>query len=446
MQQRFEQFIRDEHLFPEGEQVLIAVSGGRDSVVLTHLVHAAHIPFAIAHCNFNLRPVDCDSDEAFVRSLAESYGVPFFVAHFDTNSYAASHHLSVEEAARELRYRFFDQLLDSHHLAVVATAHHRDDAIETFFINLLRGTGLAGLQGIPVRNNRIVRPLLPFGRDEIDAYVAQHHLQYVDDCTNSQPLYLRNRIRLQLIPLLKSLSPSFPATMQSNMQHLADAWHIYQSAIQTMAHELLLPCREGFAVDIDSLRRLEPLPTCLFELLRPFGFTAAVVDDIAKSLDAQSGKQFLSPTHRLVKDRHQLILAPLSSAPDDIIAIDAIDNVPPLPVPLALTVAHYDGSPIRLDSNQAWFDLDRLHFPLRLRHWRNGDRIKPFGMQGSRLVSDLFSDNKISRLQKETAWLLTDADDNILWVLGMRASSIAPVSAHTSTVLKLVLSSDVCKQ
>ena len=437
MQHHFEQFIRNEHLFPEGEQVLLAVSGGRDSVALANLVYTARIPFAIAHCNFHLRPGDCDRDETFVRSLADTYGVPCYVAQFDTNEYAAANHQSIEEAARNLRYRFFEQTLDSHNLAVVATAHHRDDAIETFFINLLRGTGIAGLQGIPLRNNRIVRPLLPFGRDEINAYISQHNLSYVEDTTNNQPLYLRNRIRLQLIPLLQSLSPSFFSTMQSNINHLGDAYQIYQSAIREVSQRLLVPASDGYTIDISQLRQLSPLSTFLFELVRPFGFTPLMAEEILSSLDAQSGKQFFSTTHKIVKDRERLIITPLTIQQSDSYIISRLDEIPELPISLGFSVFSYDGTPVRLAPHQAWFDLDQLQFPLTLRHWNSGDRFKPFGMKGSRLVSDLLNDLKISRPQKDRTWILNDADENILWVVGLRASSVAVVTGSTQRILQI---------
>lgn len=437
MQQRFEKFICQEHLFPDGGQVLLAVSGGRDSVTLCHLVASAGIPFAVAHCNFHLRPVDCDRDEAFVRRLADGYGVPCFVAQFDTLAYAAENHLSVEEAARNLRYAFFEQVRLEQGLSVIATAHHRDDAIETFFINLLRGTGLTGLRGIPLRNGNIVRPLLPFGRDEIDDYIRRNALDYVDDATNSQPLYLRNRIRLQLMPLLRSLAPSFDSTMQSTLQHLADADTVYRSAMQSMRDALLKPDGNGYAVDVAALRSLDPLSTCLFELLRPFGFSSAVAAEVADALDAQSGKQFLSPTHRIVKDRDRLLIVPLAEPSAAEYPVADVGALSMLPLPLHCSVAPNDSNTIRLPHSEAWFDLDRVHFPLTLRRWRSGDRFVPFGMKGSRLVSDLLSDLKLSLPDKERVWLLCDADGSVLWVVGLRASALAPVTRTTASVLRL---------
>ncbi len=439
MQQKFIKFIKEEHLFAEGQQVLLAVSGGRDSVTLCHLVAHAKIPFAIAHCNFHLRPGDCDRDEAFVRRLAQDYGVPCYVAQFDTHKYALENKLSIEEAARKLRYDFFERQRQAIGFQLIATAHHRDDTIETFLINLLRGTGIAGLHGIPLRNGHIVRPLLPFGRKEIDDYVSRQGLEYVEDCTNSQTLYLRNRIRLQLMPLLRQLSPSFDSVMEGNMSRLADAAQIYQSHFERIRTLLLHPDGEGYSIDIDELKSLSPLKTSLFELLRPFGFSSSVVDEVVAALDSQSGKQFYSSSHLLVKDRSSLLIMPVRGNADTLeyTVFPDGDNIQ-LPIPLRFETAVATTTRFRLPSNEACFDLDRIALPLTLRHWRHGDRFIPFGMKGSRLVSDLFSDLKLSLNEKKSTWILCDAGGTILWVVGLRASATAAVTPSTKRILKVI--------
>ncbi len=407
----------------------------------------------VAHCNFHLRPGDCDRDEAFVRHLAANHSLPCFVAQFNTVEYANAEGLSVEEAARRLRYRFFEEIRMREGYSLIATAHHRDDAIETFFINLLRGSGIAGLHGIPQRNGAIVRPLLPFGRDEIDAYVASRGLQYVEDVTNAQPLYLRNRIRLQLLPLLRDISPSFDAVMENNMQHLADADTIYQGRIEELKRHLCVDGGKGeeeqggekgraVVINISELRKCQPLPTILFELLRPFGFNSAVSAQIAASLDAQSGRQFFSPTHRLVKDRENLIITVSQSRSDNTaqqqgdscLLYEDLDYRS-LPISLSISVFGYEGKVPRLPKNEAWFDKGKLLFPLLLRRWRDGDRFRPFGMKGTRLVSDLFSDLKLSLDEKENAWLLCNGDGTILWVVGHRASQFAAIDHTTKEVV-----------
>lgn len=330
MLQRFLNYIHQQHLLPSGRQVLLAVSGGRDSICLVHLMHCAGIPFAIAHCNFNLRPGDCDRDQQFVAHLADSYGVPFHTVSFDTRAYAAAHGQSLEEAARVLRYSWFAQLLtlNSQLSTVVATAHHRDDSIETFFLNLFRGTGIAGLHGIrPVselrmKNEelRIIRPLLCFSRADIDAYVAENHLDYVEDATNAELDARRNQIRLRLMPLLRELYPSVDDTMAANIERLYDTELLYKEYIEQLRNQYvkLYPSRipalpiEIHSVDLTQLvSHFSPFIfhlSPLFEFLRPYGFNASQVSDILAA--TEGGKLFYSATHVAELHRGKLLVAP----------------------------------------------------------------------------------------------------------------------------------------
>lgn len=437
MIERFKNFINEEHLFADGRQVLLAVSGGRDSVTLCDLMARAGYDFAIAHCNFHLRPGDCDRDEAFVRQLAANYGALFFVTQFDTVDYAKEHGLSIEEAARTLRYDYFFRLCRDEHFDAVATAHHRDDAIETFFINLLRGTGVSGLHGIKVRNGNVVRPMLCFSRNDVDNYVKERGLHFVEDTTNAETQFLRNRIRHQVLPLFRDISPSFDETMDGNMARLREVEQLYKLVVDDDRARLLKPNESGFAVDIMAVRGLVPLKTRLFELLRPFGFNSAVVDDILSALDSQSGKQFFSASHRILKDREQLLIEPFGDNDVSEYLIDRIEERPQLPIAMSMRISEYHGESVRLAENEAWYDYDRVHFPLTLRRWRHGDRFVPFGMKGSRLVSDFFSDMKLSLSEKEQTWLLCDAEGRILWVVGKRASGIARVDSDTRQVMQL---------
>ena len=336
MLQRFLDYIDRQHLFPPGKQVLLAVSGGRDSVCLAHLCHQARLPFAVAHCNFHLRPGDCDRDQQFVARLADGYGVPFHTVDFDTRAYAAAHGQSLEEAARELRYEYFAQLLtlNSQLSPVVATAHHRDDSIETFFLNLFRGTGISGLHGIrPVSELRIknlelkiIRPLLPFSRAEIDAYIAGNNLDYVEDYTNAELDARRNQIRLRLLPLLRELYPSRDVTMAANIERLHDTELLYKEYIVQLRSRLVKPYPshlpglpfEILSIDLPSLISLpSPAHSLLFELLRPYGFNGATVSDILAVVERgqipgsnPSGQIFYSSTHVAEIHRGDLLVAP----------------------------------------------------------------------------------------------------------------------------------------
>ena len=444
MLQRFKEFAAQQHLFPSGQTVLLAVSGGRDSVVMAHLVHRAGIPFEIAHCNFNLRPGDCDRDEAFVRRLAESYGVPCHVASFDTRAVAAATGESIEEAARRLRYEFFAQLIthNSELITVLATAHHRDDSIETFFLNLFRGTGIAGLHGIrptshltlPTSHLTVVRPLLCFSRADIDAYVAEHGLEYVEDYTNSELDARRNRIRHQLMPLLRELYPSVDATMQANMERLHDTELLYRAYIDELRATLLQPCPSRLpyldlpmqALDLSQLLPTThyPLPTTIYELLQPFGFSAAVCADIAAAIpDAHTGSRFLSPTHEAVIDRGRLVIAPLA----DVVKPDV--TIAEQPVPQSLR--HDAGSLSEL------VDADLVSLPLTVRPWQPADRFHPFGMKGSRLVSDFLKDLKLNAVEKRHVHVAVDATGSIVWVVGLRLDNRFRLTETTSKAICL---------
>ena len=408
------------------DTLLAAVSGGRDSVVLAELLHRQGFRFEIAHCNFHLRGDESDRDEAFVHSLAERLGVPCHVAQFDTERYAREHGLSVEMAARELRYSFFEQTRRERGLDLIAVAHHRDDSVETFFLNLLRGTGVAGLGGIKPLNGHIVRPLLPFSREEIDRFVEEEKLQYVEDHTNATLLFQRNRIRHQLLPLLRELSPSFDHTMETNMSHLADASAIVDLYVDTLRQRAVTQRPDGI-IAIALAEVGEPRETLLFELLRPYNFAPSTVHDLADGLGGESGRLFLSRTHKMVRDRETLQIVPL----------DAPDTPPSYTTTL---LPRHELQSLRCDSNFILCDPAKLRQPLTLRHWREGDRFQPFGMRGSRLLSDYWNDLKLSLLEKERAWLLCDRDGSIVWVIGMRADGRWAVDDTTTEVLRIEIS------
>ena len=435
----FTEYNESQHLLPPGQEVLLAVSGGRDSATLAHLCHAAGIPFAVAHCNFNLRPGECDRDEAFVADLAGRYGAPLHVERYDTLAYARQHGQGVEEAARELRYAFFARLCHRHGYPCVATAHHRDDSIETFFLNLFRGTGLHGLHGIrpaaelPTADGtlRVVRPLLCFARADIDAYVEREGLAYVDDHTNSQLGARRNRIRLQLMPLLRELYPGVDATMEHNMRRLAEAEAVYSRYVDALRRQLLQPYASALptphppltGIRTDSLLALEPRRTLLYELLRGYGVGAATVDDLLAALPTAGGQLFHTATHSLTLHRGWLLAAPLGAAPQPTIGTAEVPR------------------PERWDRSgrTLYVDADRVVPPLTLRPWRAGDRFHPFGMRQSRLVSDFLTDLHLSRLEKAWVWLLEDGAGRIVWVVGLRADDRFRVSGLTERILRIDL-------
>lgn len=431
MLHRFITHVQQQHLFPSGQQVLLAVSGGVDSVVLAHLMHSAGFPFAIAHCNFHLRPGDCDRDERFVRSLAAQYGVPVHVAQFSTQRFAARYHLSIEDAARRLRYAYFRRLLLRHGYAAILTAHHRDDSAETFFLNLLRGTGLSGLHGIlPVQGN-VVRPLLPFSRADIEAYASRHGLLHVEDVTNASLLYRRNQVRHQLLPLLRELQPAADATIAATIAHLQSVESLYQSLLQPLRERYVVPCAGGVRVSLAFAA--EPhAEQLLFELLRPYGFNGSVVASVLAAV--QPGRVFTSATHRAVLDRGCLLVAPLVAQAPEVLPAVATRLITSFSFP-DLPLRHLPPSSILLDA-------DTVRLPLSLRHWREADRFQPLGMaHGSQLVSDYFTDHKYTLPEKQAQLLLVDADDTILWIVGRRTTHPHRVTPSTRRLLEVVLSS-----
>lgn len=439
MVDRFKKFIAEQHLVPLRDKVLLAVSGGRDSVCMAHLFSSAGIPFAIAHCNFNLRPGDCDRDEAFVRQLAEGYGVPFHVAHFDTRAYAAANGMSIEEAARHLRYDYFASLADPNSTTstFVATAHHSDDSVETFFLNLFRGTGIAGLHGIRPLSVRgpvtIVRPMLCFSRRDIDGYIRQHRLAYVEDITNSQLDARRNQIRHRLMPLLRELYPSVDATMLSNMEHLYEV----EKICDTVVDDVLLRLRRsdssplGIRYDrfgIDDLLALDPNRPLLYAILHRYGFSSAVVDTIIAAMQRRNtGARFLSPVSTAVVDRDSLLVANhLTPSEAPRVAVQPVDSSQLSP-----------SNPLLADRSVAYVDADLVHQPFTVRRWHDGDRFYPFGMTHQRLVSDFLKDCKINILEKHCVYFLVDADQRIVWIIGLRADNRFRVTDATRNILKL---------
>ena len=449
MLQRFTAFAAQQHLFPSGQTVLLAVSGGRDSVVMAHLFHRAGIPFEIAHCNFHLRPGDCDRDEAFVRQLAAAYGVACHVASFDTRAVAAATGESIEQAARRLRYEFFARIIthnnsklkthNSKLITLLATAHHRDDSIETFFLNLFRGTGIAGLHGIRPRSElktqnskpiTVVHPMLPFGRADIDDYVRRHGLEYVEDYTNSELDARRNRIRHQLMPLLRELYPSVDATMQANIGRLHDTELFYRAYIDELRQRLIQPCHSRIpyldlhmqAIDLAELTATNlPLATLLYELLQPYGFSASVVADISAALHApRTGSCFRSSSHEAVIDRDRLVVAPLAPVVAPTLSVTAV------PQPSAV------GNP-----QVEYIDAASVRLPLTVRPWQPADRFHPFGMRGSRLVSDFLKDCKLNLIEKRHVHVAVDADGRIVWVIGLRLDDRFRLTETTTKVLSL---------
>ncbi|MFO7615121.1 MAG: tRNA lysidine(34) synthetase TilS [Bacteroidales bacterium] len=443
MLHEFIDHINRENLFHKENKILLAVSGGLDSVVMTDLFHQTGYSFGMAHVNFTLRGAESDRDERFVRDMAEKYQAPSHFVRFDTKHYARKNKLSVQMAARRLRYDWFSQLAAETGYDAVATAHHHDDQIETFLINLTRGTGIAGLHGILSRQGLIIRPLLFASRSQLEAYALDRNLGYANDSSNASLKYARNRIRHKVIPELEKINPAFRQEFARTILNIREAETIFRSVIEDKRKNLLIPHGTGYRIPLRLLKQMNPLRTWLFELLYPFDFSVPVITDILNALGEAPGKLFYSPAYRLVIDREYLLIDPIRNEerlPKDAgsypvyLSRQSID----FPVKLVLTIHDAKGFQIAAHSYTACFDMSKLIFPMTVRKWRRGDSFCPLGMTGRKKLSDFFTDQKFSIPQKERTWLLCSGND-IVWIIGYRIDDRYKITGQTQQVLQVDL-------
>lgn len=440
MLEKFESFVSDNNLFSKDDRILIALSGGVDSVVLSHLMCRANYKISLAHCNFHLRDEESNRDEAFVRRWAKENNIPLFVKEFDTYQYMKENKLSLEMAARDLRYNWFNSLLESEGFTCLCTAHHLDDSIETFFINLLRGTGIAGLHGIKVKNDKIVRPLLFATREEILSYAKQNNISYVEDSTNSETKFTRNKIRHNLFPVLREINPNFEFALKKDIEYLNDTEFIFRREIEKTKKEIIETEQEVIKINISKLKQLNPMKIYLYEILSEYGFNETNINDILSCLDEISGKQFFSKTHRLVKDRQYIFIDVIkNNTTNDFFLIDNCQSslIHPLKMQIEL-LRDLKFINISKDKNIAMLDADLLKFPLVLRKWRQGDSFVPFGMKKEKKLSDYFTANKYSIIDKENQWILC-SEDKIVWLVGERIDDRFRISNKTKNILKIEL-------
>ncbi|WP_241485259.1 tRNA lysidine(34) synthetase TilS [Psychroserpens damuponensis] len=420
--------------------MLIAISGGLDSVILTHLCHQLNLNIALAHCNFNLRGSESDADENFVITLADRLDLEVFVEHFSTIDYASQQKLSTQMAARELRYNWFSDLAISLKFDYILTAHHADDNLETFLINLTRGTGLSGLTGIPEVNDTIVRPLLPFSRDTLEHYAKEQNLQWREDSSNASDKYLRNKLRHHVIPVLKETNPNLLKNFKTTLDNLNDSRDIVDESINNVVKRAIDETDDNqLKFKISELKKLDNLKAYLFELFNAYNFTEW--NDVLNLLDAQSGKQILSQTHRLIKDREHLILIELNVVDTCYLernkeSIKIKATTKHLKTPAGMLFFDEADAIFGRRTHVIFVDKDKLKFPLELRQWKKGDAFYPLGMKGKKKLSKYFKDEKLSLVDKENVWLLI-SEDNIVWVIDRRADERFKVTKKTKHILKI---------
>lgn len=426
-------YIDQNQLLTKKELVIVGISGGADSAALLHMLVSMGYQCIAAHCNFKLRGEESDRDELFTDNYTHTLQVPLRTIVFETKQYALNNHLSIEMAARELRYAWFEELRKEYNAQAIAVAHHRDDSIETLLINLTRGSGLCGLTGIRPRNGYVVRPLLPLSREDVFSYIDSNKLSYVTDSTNSSDIYTRNFIRLKVLPLLAQINPSIKASLARTADHLGEAEIIFKHVIHEARNKVI----QDNSLSIDALMEFPAPKTILFELLKPYGFTRLVTEDIFSSLEKDSGKLFYSDSYRLLKDRSFLLIDSLEKHEQQCFTLDNVEGHITVPIELIFSklVINKDFL-IERNLNFAYFDYDKLKFPLTLRHWKEGDWFVPFGMTGRKKLSDYFSNNKFSLFDKEKIWLLCNGED-IIWIVGERPDNRYRIDKSTKKVLKV---------
>jgi len=442
MLKAFKTYIKKENLFLPGERILLAVSGGMDSVAMAELFCRAKYPFGIAHCNFQLRGEESDADEAFVKGLANKLKVPCYIRQFFTSDYADAHRLSTQMAARELRYDWFNELLTKEGYSYLATAHHLDDQVETFFINMLRSTGIAGFHGILPKQGKIIRPMLFSSREEIEEFIRKNKLAWREDKSNQEIKYLRNKIRHELIPVLAEINPGFSSILTENIYRIREAEKIFRDTVNNARNSIVRQKKERTLLSINEIKKLTPFTTYLYEFLCPFGFNYSVAKDVSEAIDEEAGKQFFSPTHRLIKDRNDLIITPLESgkkAAAEETGFQLAENTSRMKNPLNLTIKtmikNHDFK-VDVSPRVANFDLQKINFPLTLRKWKHGDAFHPFGRDHRKKLSDFFTDSKFSIDEKENTWILCSGE-KIVWIVGHRIDNRFRITPKTKQVLQI---------
>ena len=427
--------IENKFPFLEGKKLLVACSGGIDSVVLTRILKELSFNISLAHCNFSLRGIESDEDEKFVTSIADKLSIPIFKTKFDTKYFKETNKVSTQMAARDLRYHWFDKICKKHSFDFIVTGHHLDDEIETFLINLTRGTGIRGLIGIPETNHKVIRPLLTISRNAIYDYAIKNNIIWREDPSNADTNYLRNKFRLDVIPSLKQTNDNFLKGFQKTTNHLKTSLSLVNDYMELIKKLVLTIKETSIEIDISKLKGLPNTNFLLYELLFPYGFRSW--EDIVDLLDAQTGKKIFSKKYRLIKNRNFLILDQKKATNNENhFYINQGDKI--LKKPLFLSINKVDEI-LDYTPNNLYLDFDKLVFPLKLRTWNDGDYFFPFGMKGKKKLSKFFKDEKLSLISKEKIWVLL-SENNIVWVVGMRSDERFKVNNETKQILKITYS------
>lgn len=449
MLEQFRKYIIGNHIINKGDRILVALSGGVDSMVLAELLRREGYDIAFAHCNFHLRGKESDGDEQFVREYAERVGVKLFVRQFDTLDFVENNRVSVEMAARELRYAWFNDLInanehilssESNTRPVISTersewrnlrfdklalAHHADDQIETFFINLLRGAGIKGLKAMQARNSLYIRPLLWASREEIKSFAIENGIQWREDSTNNDTVYLRNKIRHELMPVFDSIKHDAREKILESVNHLAAENQLYRELLKEKISQI-----ETVDGVLHSISKRHFDRQLLFEYIRIFGFSYSQCESVFAALDGEPGKEFYSNDYQLVVEKYTIEIFPIDLERTRH-ALSQQVAIQPVRTGYALSLL------IKDNDNIAQLDYDTLHLPLKTRFWQQGDRFRPLGMLGTKLVSDFFNDLNFTAFQKKTTPILVDSDDNIVWIVGCRIDDRFKITDKTKIIYEI---------
>lgn len=417
---------------------LIATSGGIDSVVLCYLYHQAQYPFAIAHCNFRLRGKASDADEVFVKKLAQTLQVPFYSIAFDTEKIAKANKQSIQVAARELRYEWLHGIRTEQNYSYLVTAHHLNDSIETVLYNLTKGCGIRGLHGILPQQDALIRPLLFATKEEIEVFAKKENIAFREDASNASDKYNRNKIRHHVVPVLEQINENFAQTAAKTIQRLQETEQLYDFAIDILKKQVLQTKGEQIQINLTVLKKQVAAATVLYEILKPYQFHSAQITQILNDTHQQSGSQFFTKTHQAVLHQHYLYIEPWQEKTEELIKISETNQRIHLgEQTLFLKTLHQKPTTFSKNKNIALLDATLLQFPLSLRHWKAGDYFQPIGMKGKhQKLQDFFSNQKLSRLEKDKVWLLESAGQ-ICWVVGFRMDERFKITEKTQQVLEL---------
>lgn len=429
-------FIKQHALFMSEERILLAVSGGRDSVLMAHLFNEAGFNFGIAHCNFNLRDLESEKDEQFTSDLALELDVPFFSSSFDTLKHSKQHHVSIQMAARDLRYQWLEEIRSDFDYQYIAIAQHQNDVMETMLLNLTRGTGIAGMHGILPKKGRIIRPLLFLKRDEIDKMVIDRDIVYREDSSNLSTKYARNKIRMEVIPVLKELNPVLEETFESNRKRFEELEIVLEKRLSELKSQLFkLVKPDEYEIDLQGLKNLDPADTLLYGLFHPFAFTESILQDVKRSWDGEPGKIFSSVSHDLHLDRKRIILAkkkgPLESAVNIEDKVTSLNWNEKKYTAETISIDHFI---LKKEKYVAQLDFDLLNFPLTLRLWNEGDRFQPLGVNGTKKLSDFFIEQKVPLIRKKEIGILVNGNGDIIWIAGFRIDERYKIKSNTKKV------------